>query len=174
MLSRRCGWDGDGDVAYTRTGNYPAPVKMTKEAAPTSGYGELADLLVCPACRSDLLPAAVRIYCSNAACSRSKAGFPFVQGVPALIDFDRSIIAEDALMAVAGRSAVGRGGSIWRRLSYVWRNISGAQPAIDSRAAAFLDCVRHTTDGRPAVLIVGGASISPNSPFRNTRDARFI
>jgi SAM-dependent methyltransferase len=147
---------------------------MTKEAAPTSGYGELADLLVCPACRSDLLPAAVRIYCSNAACSRSKAGFPFVQGVPALIDFDRSIIAEDALMAVAGRSAVGRGGSIWRRLSYVWRNISGAQPAIDSRAAAFLDCVRHTTDGRPAVLIVGGASISPNSPFRNTRDARFI
>jgi SAM-dependent methyltransferase len=77
-------------------------------------------------------------------------------------------------MVAAGRSAVRRGGSVWWRLSNVMNSISGVQLAIDNRAAVFLDCVRHTTDVQPTVLIVGGAGISPQSPFRNTSDARFI
>lgn len=147
---------------------------MTEETASASGYGKLADLLVCPACRSDLLPATNRIYCSNAACSRSKSGFPFIQGAPALIDFDRSIVAEDVLLAKAGRSSVGRGGSLWRRLAHSVHSLSAIQPAIDSRAAIFLDCVRRTSGGHPIVLNVGGGQLSPRSPFREAHDVRLI
>ena len=147
---------------------------MTEKAARTSGYAKLADLLVCPVCRSDLLPAADRIYCSNAACSRSKSGFPLIQDAPALIDFDRSIVAESVLLSAGGRSSVGRGGSFWRRLAYSVHNISAIQPAIDNRAAIFLDCVRRASSARPIVLNVGGGDLSPGSPFRNAHDVRLI
>ncbi|MGH9806808.1 MAG: class I SAM-dependent methyltransferase, partial [Terriglobia bacterium] len=91
-----------------------------------------------------------------------------------MIDFDRSIVAEDALLSAGGRSSVGRGGSFWRRLAYLVHNISTIQPAIDNRAAIFLDCVRRSSGGRPIVLNVGGGGMSPGSPFRNAHDVRLI
>jgi SAM-dependent methyltransferase/uncharacterized protein YbaR (Trm112 family) len=150
------------------------PMKVTAKDAHISIDEEVADLLVCPACRAELSITAGRIYCSNQTCSRSKSGFPIIQGVPGLIDFDRSIVAEETLLAEEGRSTVARGGSIWRRLSYVMRNASGLQPAIDKRAAAFLDCVRQKFDAGLAILLVGGGSMSPKSPFRNAQDVRLV
>jgi SAM-dependent methyltransferase/uncharacterized protein YbaR (Trm112 family) len=147
---------------------------MTEAAAPSAGHRELANLLVCPACQSDLIFAEDRIYCSNPACSRSKSGFPIIQGIPALIDFDRSVIAEDGLMSTAGGSAVARGGSFWRNLSYVTRNMFGLQAAMDHRAATLLDCVRNIPSGGRTVLIIGGGSLSPKSPFRNANDMRLV
>ncbi len=149
-------------------------MKMMEKAARSPGDAELADLLVCPACRSELLPATDRIYCSNAACSRSKSGFPLIQDIPALIDFDRSIVAEEFLITTAGRSTVTRGGSLWRRFAYATRNMFGLQAAMDHRAATFLDFVGHASIGRPVVLIVGGGDMSPGSPFRNAHDVRLI
>lgn len=115
-----------------------------------------------------------RIYCSNADCRGCKSGFPIVDGVPALIDFDRSIIAEDTLLGAQGQSSVERGGSLWRRFAYWMRNLSGVQSGLDQRAGAFLDHVRRSASGKPLVLIVGGGTTSPNSPFRRAGDTRLI
>jgi len=134
----------------------------------------VADLIVCPACRSDLTPSRERIHCNNAACARSDSGFPWIEQVPGLIDFDRSIVAEDALIANRGGSAIARGGHTWRRLSHTMHNLSGVQPAIDRRAAAFLDCVRRKTERDATVLIIGGANMSPRSPFRAATDMRLV
>jgi SAM-dependent methyltransferase len=134
----------------------------------------VADLIVCPACRSELILDGERILCSNTDCIRSDKGFPWIESVPGLIDFDRSIISEGGLIASRGRSVVARGGLIWRRLSYAMLNLSGVQPAFDRRAAVFLDSVRKTSDGDAMVLIIGGANMSPGSPFREVKDIRLV
>jgi SAM-dependent methyltransferase len=134
----------------------------------------VADLIVCPACRSDLVLDSKEIFCTNADCSRASTGFPWIEGIPGLIDFDRSIVSEEALLASRGRSAVKRGGQIWRRLAYAVHNLSGIQPAIDRRAAIFLDFVRKTSDRDATVLIIGGANMSPGSPFRKAEDMRLV
>lgn len=140
-------------------------------AAPTS---VITDLIVCPVCRSDLTLGHERIHCNNTACTRSDSGFPWVEGVPGLIDFDLSIVSEDALIINRGSSAIARGGRIWRRLSYAMHNLSGVQPAIDHRAGIFLDCVRRKTERGATVLLIGGATVSPRSPFRAATDMRLV
>lgn len=147
---------------------------MSDLSRPTEATSTVADLIVCPACQGALLLEGERIHCSNAACRRSGVGFPWVEGVPGLIDFDRSIVAEDALLATKGRSAVTRGGRLWRHLSYAIHNLSGVQPGLDRRAAKFLDFVGKTSDGIPLVLIIGGANMSPESPFRSANDMRLV
>jgi len=149
-------------------------MKPIEKAACVPIREDLRSLLVCPACRSDLSFAADRIHCSNAACRRFKSGFPIVQGIPALIDFDRSIIAEDVLLATQVQSTVARGGSLWRRLAYRMRHWSGVQSGLDDRAGALLDHVRNAANSNALVLIVGGGTVSPNSPFRNARDIGLI
>ncbi len=134
----------------------------------------VADLIVCPTCQSDLTLGRERIHCKNAACTRSDSGFPWIEGVPGLIDFDRSIVSEDALITNRGSSVITRGGHIWRRLSHAMNNLSGVLPAIDHRAAVFLDCVRRKTECDATVLIIGGATMSPRSPFRAATDMRLV
>jgi SAM-dependent methyltransferase/uncharacterized protein YbaR (Trm112 family) len=152
----------------------PNDEKMSHLSTDTERSGAFADLIVCPVCKAPLVLASERIHCSNAACRRSDAGFPWIEGVPGLIDFDRSIVAEDALLATKGRSAVARGGRLWRSLSYAMHKLSGVQPALDHRAAIFLDAVRKTLDDIPVVLIIGGANMSPGSPFRAASNTRFV
>ena len=134
----------------------------------------VADLIVCPACRSNLTLDNERIHCNNAACIRSDTGFPWIEGVPGLIDFDRSIVSEDVLLASRGNSAIARGGRTWRRLAHAVNNLSGVQPAIDGRAATFLDFVRKKSERGATVLIIGGANMSPRSPFRAATDMRLL
>ena len=134
----------------------------------------VADLVVCPACRSNLNLSGERIFCTNAACVRSNIGYPWVGNVPGLIDFDRSIVSEDALLASGGRSVVARGGWLWHRVAYAMHDLSGVQPAIDYRAATLLEFVHKASDRNTAVLIIGGAKISPKSPYRAARNIRFV
>lgn len=101
-------------------------------------------------------------------------GFPWIEGVPGLIDFDRSIISEDALLASGGRSAITRGGRLWQRAAYVTHDLSAVQPAIDARAAKFLKFLHEASDHAPAVLVIGGANLSPKSPYRAAPGTRFI
>jgi SAM-dependent methyltransferase/uncharacterized protein YbaR (Trm112 family) len=149
-------------------------MKKTEVATRNPDHTELADLLICPACQSNLTFSKDRIYCSSPACSRSRSGYPFIQGIPALIDFDRSVVAEDGLIGSAGHSTVARGGTVWRNLSYLSRNMFGLQAAMDHRAGILLDYVRNIPGGGRTVLIVGGGSLSPNSPFRNAKGMRLV
>ena len=140
----------------------------------TDWASAVADLVVCPACRAALDLAGDRIRCRNADCRRSASGYPWIDGVPGLIDFDRSIVAEDALLAAQGQSAVARGGAVWQRLSDVAYTLSGIQGGLDRRAAAFLDAVRLAAGEGAVVLIVGGAGMSRHSPFRTAVDMRLV
>lgn len=149
-------------------------MKNTEAVAHAWGHGEFVALLVCPVCQSDLDFAKDRIYCSNPACSRSKSGFPIIKGIPALIDFDRSVVGEEYLITAAGQSTVSRGGSVWRKLSYLTSGMFGLQAAMDRRTGTFLDCVRSTVGGDRTVLIVGGGNLSPKSPFRKASDLRLV
>jgi len=134
----------------------------------------VADLIVCPACWSALALDKDRIRCTNTTCAYAAAGFPWVGRSPGLIDFARSIVSEQALTASSGRSAVARGGRAWQRLAYTMHHLSGIQPAIDGRAALFLDYVRQKEPHKPTILVIGGANMSPDSPYRAAKDMRFV
>jgi SAM-dependent methyltransferase/uncharacterized protein YbaR (Trm112 family) len=148
--------------------------KMIDQSTGTERASAIADLMVCPVCKAPVVLESERILCSNAACNRFSVGFPWIEGVPGLIDFDRSIISEKALLSSRGLSAVARGGVIWRHLSYAMHDLSGVQPAIDRRATAFIDCVRKKSQRGATVLIIGGANMSPRSPFRAAADMRLV
>jgi SAM-dependent methyltransferase len=45
---------------------------------------------------------------------------------------------------------------------------------MDSRTAVFLNSVRERFKASPTVLVIGGASMSPRSPFRSATDIRFV
>jgi SAM-dependent methyltransferase len=61
---------------------------------------EFKSLLVCPRCRCRLSEAQGSFRCASVSCELSSLGtFPVVGGLPALIDFERSIVRADDLPA---------------------------------------------------------------------------
>jgi SAM-dependent methyltransferase len=66
------------------------------------------DLLVCPRCGSSVRPRDGEWHCAGASCAYADEPFPVVSGVPALVDFARSVLDADRLRAVEGASEVKR------------------------------------------------------------------
>src|SRR6185312_11404005 len=73
------------------------------------------DLFICPRCASPVRLEDGRWHCTGAPCRYADAPcryadepFPIVAGVPALVDFEHSILSADRLRAVEGASEVHR------------------------------------------------------------------
>lgn len=118
------------------------------------------DLLCCPRCRSALLPSrpdegAAALSCANPACPYAMAGFPAVQGTPVLVDFDRSILSRDAVLASGAAPTKTRTRS---RITRLRRRLTSPKGPTADNARLFLDRLKTLTP-HPRLLVIGGGVV---------------
>ena len=68
------------------------------------------NLFICPRCSNPVRFEACSWRCSNTSCRYAEEPFPVVSGVPALVDFEHSVLDADRLSASEGASEVTRSG----------------------------------------------------------------
>ncbi|QIG44995.1 class I SAM-dependent methyltransferase [Nocardioides anomalus] len=111
-------------------------------------------LFVCPRCASPVRPEDGAWHCAGASCRYAQEAFPVVGGVPALVDFEHSVLDADRLRAVAGASEVQRSGlaGLLRRL------VHPANTTAPTQVARLVSLLK-AGGGRPRVLVVGGGTV---------------
>jgi SAM-dependent methyltransferase len=117
-------------------------------------------LLVCPRCRSPLEPEQTARRCSSAGCALAAPGsFPSAGAWPVLVDFERSVLARDEVLASPG-AALAPGAARRRlgaRLPHAVRAWWKPRNAV---AARNVDALMARLDGAAAlVLVVGGGEL---------------
>ena len=116
------------------------------------------DLFICPRCASPVLPADGAWHCSGAECRYATEAFPVVAGVPALVDFERSVLDADRLRSVAGASEVARS----RFAGPLRRLLHPANTTAPKNVARMVELLRADagrTGRQPRILVVGGGTI---------------
>lgn len=117
--------------------------------------------LICPRC---LYPVAVddNIFrCTSVACVYSTEPFPMVAGLPALFDFQNSIVSADSLSPPRAPHK-SPGGSV---RSSLWKLFNALLHPPNQKAkrsiSYMLDLLRHTRGAseRPVILVIGGATV---------------
>jgi SAM-dependent methyltransferase len=114
------------------------------------------DLFICPRCSSPVRPEDGVWHCAGASCAYADEPFPVVAGVPALVDFERSVLDADRLRAVAGASAVKRS-PVAGRLRRLLHPANTTAPANLARMVQLLKA--DTPTRRPRILVVGGGTV---------------
>jgi SAM-dependent methyltransferase len=114
------------------------------------------DLFICPRCGSPVRPEDGRWHCAGASCAYADEPFPVVAGVPALVDFERSVLDADRLRAVEGASEVERSRSAGR-LRRLLHPANTTAPANVERMVRLLEA--ETAGRRPRILVVGGGTV---------------
>jgi SAM-dependent methyltransferase len=96
------------------------------------------------------------LICGNAECDYSRSGFPVLDGVPVLVDFDASVLSKAAVVATHASSTKERdqSGLVKRVINTLLRS-DGPTP---ENAAAFLHETTKVSE-RPVVLVIGGGTI---------------
>jgi SAM-dependent methyltransferase len=111
-----------------------------------SRRSDLHDLvLICPACRTSLSRLEQLLQCENPACRRC---YPFVDGIPILIDEQSSIFSVDDYRSNAHEASAN--GGLGRFLP-----TRGVSPKTVANFASFGELVRQGA-AEPFVLVVGG------------------
>jgi SAM-dependent methyltransferase len=114
-------------------------------------------LLVCPRCRSALERAGETRRCASPRCALAAGGsFPTAGAWPVMIDFERSIVAREAVVAAPAAAPAPVTG---------WRRVAGRLPRAlwkprNAVAARNVDVLMSRLDGPSAlVLVIGGAEL---------------
>lgn len=110
--------------------------------------------LICPRCSSALVAGGSGYRCSGRSCPWAGDRFPMLAGVPALIDFEHSVVDRERLERSIGASPVKRSPS----------RLAGFLHPPNRRAAdsvgRLLGLLReHAGPARPLVLVVGGGVV---------------
>jgi SAM-dependent methyltransferase len=120
------------------------------------------DKLVCPRCSSAIVHDGGGYRCVASRCPSSARPFPAIKDAPVLLDFEKTIVSFQQLLATAGSSQVVRptieSTARRRATSLVHPRNRQAQRNV----ARMFDLLRrdHRAPGhRPLVLVVGGASV---------------
>ena len=123
-----------------------------------------ASMLRCPQCGSTLRfsQAEHRAYCNHERgnCSIER-GFPLINGQPALVVFERSVLEEAAIVAAAGRSPIARskpGRLLRTAVRKLLAALTGANPVAESNGRRLLEEMQKLSS-RPILLNVGGATV---------------
>ena len=127
-------------------------------------------LIVCPRCRSDIGDDVGEWRCTNTKCRYESEPFPVVSGVPALVDFERSVIDADRLNDTDGASQITRP-RFSAALSKLVRPNSSVPTS--ARVGAMLKELRTgvvTMGRRPRILVIGGgAGTASRNSMRTTQ-----
>jgi SAM-dependent methyltransferase len=116
------------------------------------------DLFICPRCASPVRPEVGRWRCTGAPCRYADEPFPIVSGVPALVDFEHSVLDADRLRAVEGASEVHRS-RFHRALSRLLHPANTTAPANVARMLELLRADGATAGQRPRILVIGGGAV---------------
>ncbi|MCB1520833.1 MAG: class I SAM-dependent methyltransferase [Hyphomicrobiaceae bacterium] len=120
---------------------------------------ELLPLVACPHCGSGLTASVDRsdvdVVCSDDECQYSREGFPSVDGKPALIDFDASILSRERVATSATDQAIETAPGLKERLRGF---LMGGNAVAPANCQAFIKEIKSLSD-RPRVLVIGGGSV---------------
>ncbi len=116
------------------------------------------DLFICPRCASRVRHEGGEWHCVGASCRYADEAFPVVAGVPALVDFERSVLDADRLRAAEGASEVRRSG-LAVPLRHLLHPANKTAPANVGRMLELLRADAPANGRRPRVLVVGGGAV---------------
>lgn len=114
--------------------------------------------LTCPTCRSPIERVDDEWRCSAAGCPSSGQPFPVAAGVPAFVDFERSVLSREALASSDAASLVARA----EQPGLVKRMVHPSNTEAPRIAARLADLVLADATGggrRPRVLVIGGGTV---------------
>ena len=147
-----------------------------------ASFPDAQHFLACPACRSALVPgpgpiacdtpqACGPLACGNPDCRLHQQPFDSIDDRPVLIDFSRSILVRDQVVASGGASVLEREEN-WR--SAVFRFLDGDNPVAPHygrRIVAELHTLAKQRNRRARVLIIGGGRLSEGARqlYRSSR-----
>ncbi len=112
----------------------------------------------CPRCHAPLRQSGEdNLNCTDASCRyHATDSFPMIGNHPALIDFERSVIQRERLVAAQGASEISRErSSLFHALR---RAIKGESPITETNAERFLQELKAAAE-KPVVLVVGGDTV---------------
>jgi SAM-dependent methyltransferase len=114
------------------------------------------ELFSCPRCGSPVRPTDGVWRCTGASCAYADEPFPVVAGVPALVDFEHSVLDAGRLRAVDGGSVVPRS----RFAAPLRRLLHPANTTAPANVARMQALLEADTPGRnPRILVVGGGTV---------------
>jgi SAM-dependent methyltransferase len=95
-------------------------------------------------------------HCLNASCTYARDPFPVVSGVPALVDFEASVLDAERLRAVEGASEVRRS----RFAGPLRRLLHPANTTAPKNVARMEQLLKADSPGRnPRILVIGGGTV---------------
>lgn len=121
-------------------------------------------LLRCPRCKSGIAAveagAPARAFvCQSPDCEMSQAGFPAVDGVPVLVDFDNSVLSREKAQLSEGSSYKERSTGFLHKIHGVFWRSCGPTTA---NAARFIAEAKRL-DAHPTILVIGGGTIGSDA-----------
>ena len=116
------------------------------------------DLFICPRCTYPVRPEVDQWRCTRESCRYAEHPFPIVAGIPALVDFEHSVLDADRLRAVGGASEIDR--SPYRRvLTRLLHPSNNSAPVNVARMLGLLRSDRVEGGRRPRILVIGGGTV---------------
>lgn len=114
-------------------------------------------LLTCPRCGTPVRREGGAWHCAGATCPYAQDPFPVVAGIPALVDFEHSVLDAGRLRSEAGASEVSRSPLAGR----LRRLLHPANTTAPANVARMVDLLKADTGPgrRPRVLVVGGGTV---------------
>lgn len=117
------------------------------------------ELFACPRCKSLIVHEAAAWRCSNTDCQYARDPFPVVSGLPALVDFDKSVLDAGRLRATEGASVVQRDRRLPRPLRRLMEGQNRAAPIAVARMLELLRADPTAENRRLRILVVGGGIV---------------
>src|SRR5215471_7433433 len=117
--------------------------------------------LTCPRCLHPVTVGDTGIRCTSATCSYSTEPFPTVAGLPALFDFQNSVVSAEQLVATSGAPQIPRGFASSRLGQRLNALLHPPNHQAKLSISHMLDLLRQRSGAseRPVILVVGGATV---------------
>ena len=113
--------------------------------------------LICPICRSGLHFESDNIFCKSSDCTHSKDPIPLIGNrIPILVNFNKTILSKETLLATGGESLIPRTGNKYDKLKRIfWGSGEKTRNNLDT----FLTNLPKYESKNATILIVGGGAI---------------
>lgn len=114
------------------------------------------DLFICPRCASPVRSGSGRWHCTGVGCRYADELFPVVAGVPALVDFEHSVLEPDRLL---DGGTAGPRSRFHRAVDRLLYPTNSTAPANVARMLELLRADAVAGGRRPRILVIGGGVV---------------
>jgi SAM-dependent methyltransferase len=116
------------------------------------------ELFICPRCTDVVRNQDGLWRCTGRSCRYADEPFPVVSGIPALVDFDHSVLDADRLREFEGASEVARS-RFAGALSVLVHPANTTSMAMVASMLRLLRADDPSPGGRPRILVIGGGNV---------------